>query len=175
MDTPVIRLPKPVIERISKDEFCVLAYLMTKEPKALKSISRGLGIGTDRVVRCLSGLRDKELIIGKVTQPETISVLPTVLPSNGDEICVLPEWVLLDFKGRAADKHLLAYYFREGENFKGAVSELADGIGLKHRNANYCLNYLVDQKIVRRTNEGHKINLELLERPRRGFIKTLFG
>jgi hypothetical protein len=175
MSEPVIRLPKPVVELISKDEFCVLAYYLTQEPKTLKNMNRTLGLGTGRIIKCLSSLRDHQLIIGKVTQPETIEVLPTILPQQGDEICKIPEWVILDLKGRAADKHLLAYYFREKGNFNGSISELASGIGLKHRNANYCMDYLVGKKIIRRSNEGHKVHLELLERPKRGFLKTVFG
>ena len=171
----LIRIPKPVVELVSKDEFCILAYLMTAEPKTIKAMNKGLGIGTDRIIRCLSSLRDKQLIMGRVTQPETIEVLPTVLPREGDEICLMPEWLLTDVKGRAADKHLLAYYFRDKGNFKGSVSKLASGIGLKHRNANYCLNYLSSKKIIERHNDGHQIRIVLMDRPKRGFIKTIFG
>jgi hypothetical protein len=170
---PKIRLPKPLIEKLSKDEFCVLAYYQTNQPKTLRDLQRNLGIGSDRIIRTLSSLKEKQYVRGWSTRPESIELMPTTLPSSGDVICYLPTWVLLNIKGRAADKQLLCYYFREEKPFIGSVDDLADGLGMKHRNANYCLSFMSRKKIISRVNTGHKITLTLLERPKRFF--GLFG
>jgi DNA-binding MarR family transcriptional regulator len=170
-----IRLPISLVQRISKDEYCLLAYFLTKEEKTLTAMNRLLGIGTARIVRSLSSLREREYITGKVTQPETIQVLPTILPQGDEAVSKLPEWVLLDIKSHAADKHLLANFFREGQNFEGTLNDLAESVGQKHRNANGCLGYLVSKHIIRRINKGHKIELELLERPKKSFFKEIFS
>jgi hypothetical protein len=167
---PTIRFSKNLLEQISKDEFCVLSYYQTSQPKTLRDMQRLLGIGSDRRIRTLSLLRSKLLIHGKATQPETIQLLPTTIPQEGEVVCVLPTWVIFTVPSRAADKQLLCYYFREGESFDGTVTELAAGIGMKHRNANYCLDFMVSKKVIKRVNVGQKVRIDLLEQPKRGFF-----
>lgn len=171
---PMIRMSKQLMESISKDEFCILAYYQTKQPKTIAGIQKNLGIGTDRIIKTLSSLKRKLLIQGKSTVPESIEVMPTAIAVSSDTVCYLPTWVLFHFKGRTADKQILCYYLREAGNFQGTVDELAKGIAMKHRNANYSLNFLEKKNVISRVNHGFKIELNLLEQPL-GWLQSLLG
>lgn len=174
-DKPKIRISKNLIEIINKDEFCVLAYYQTSQPKTLKEMQRLLGIGSDRIIRTLSSLKEKALIQGKSTRPETVELMPTALPTDNGDVCWMPTWVLFTVKGRAADKQVICYYFREREPFDGTVVDLASGIHMKRRNVNYCLEFMENKKVIKKSHVGHKIKIELQEQPRRGILNSLFG
>lgn len=171
---PSLRISKTLVELLHKDEFLVLSFFLLKGSKDLKSITRDTGLSAIRVIKAISGLKVKDLVLGKSTQPETVELLPVAYPKEGEIICRVPEWVILGFKSRAADKQLITYYFRESGNFDGNISELAEGIGMKKRNANYCLAFLEKENIIKRHNDGQRIRLELLDRPKKGFFRALF-
>ena len=171
----MIRIPKRLMERITKEEFCVLAYYQTNQRKTLKDMQKLLGIGVDRLIRTLSSLKDKLIIQGKATKPETVQLLPVTLSTFEEEVCYLPTWVLFSIKGRAADKMLLCYYLREKNPYIGTIVDLASGISMKHRNANYSLNCLEQNKIISRKNDGHKVSITLLPQPVKGLFGSFFG
>jgi hypothetical protein len=170
-----VRLSKSLLERVSKDEFCVLAYFQTSQERTIPAMQKWLGLGSDRIIRTLSSLKRKGLASGQSTRPETIQLTADTLIKPGDAVCRLPTRVLF-FAPRARQswaKQLLCYYFREGGDFEGTLAELASGIGMRHRNANYCLLFMERHKIVKRENRGHGIKLELIEDADRPLLMRL--
>lgn len=176
MEVAKIRLPKQAIEILTPEEFCVLGYYFSSQPRDLRSMRSLLGISIDRIKETLSSLKAKGFVTGKTTQPNTIELLSSALKVGGDEeVCWLPIWALFHIKGKGGAKLLLCYSLREKNTFVGSVSELAAGVGMKKRNANYLLNLLVKNKIITRTKVKQRVEITLLEQPKRNLLGLLFG